>query len=97
LDFALVRTAEQNERTKDTALEAIYRVKSMHPLAYVEWFTPFGPIDAPTGMYSIKPSTRNHHPYGEIIEVNRIVRSCRLHPKFGCVKDPGWTAENVTE
>ncbi|TFK62068.1 hypothetical protein BDN72DRAFT_730315, partial [Pluteus cervinus] len=31
-----------------------------HPLAYVEWFTPFGQPDPVTGMYEVRRSTRRH-------------------------------------
>lgn len=37
------------------------------------------------------------HVYGEVIEVDRIVRNCHLVPKFGRVKEPRWTSENVLE
>ncbi|KAJ7867072.1 hypothetical protein B0H14DRAFT_3084139 [Mycena olivaceomarginata] len=56
LDFALVRTGEKNECTEGTALEGlwvahikvlfqlpqIYGLHMAHPLAYIEWYTPFG-------------------------------------------------------
>ncbi|KAJ7728985.1 hypothetical protein B0H14DRAFT_2264787, partial [Mycena olivaceomarginata] len=30
-----------------------------HPLAYVEWFTPFNQPDSTTGMYTIQRSSRS--------------------------------------
>ncbi|RDB24482.1 hypothetical protein Hypma_008517 [Hypsizygus marmoreus] len=109
LDFALIRTGERNDKTKGTALEglriahvrvlfalpSVYRVQTPHPLAYVEWFTPFNTVDPITGLYTVKPSTRNRHVYGEIISIDRIVRNCHLLPKFGRRKDTSWTTENV--
>ncbi|KAJ7620077.1 hypothetical protein FB45DRAFT_1062475 [Roridomyces roridus] len=109
LDFALVRTGEANPKTEGTALQGlrvahikvlfqlppVYDLHTAHPLAYVEWYTPFSTPDATTGLYTVKPSTRNHHAYGEIIGVDRIVRNCHLLPKYGRVKEHSWTTENV--
>ncbi|KAK0421534.1 hypothetical protein EV421DRAFT_2069709 [Armillaria borealis] len=111
LDFALVKTGERNDRTKGTALEGLrvahvrvlfslpqlFGVKTNKPLAYVEWFTPFGTPDSQTGLYSLNRSTRYHHVYAEIIEADRIVRNCHLQPKFGRRKDSRWTCENVPD
>lgn len=69
----------------------------MHPLAYVEWLTPFGAVDIASGLHTVTRSTRMHQPYAEIIEVDRILRSCHLVPMFGRVIEPSWTAENVVE
>ncbi|KAL0062695.1 hypothetical protein AAF712_010390 [Marasmius tenuissimus] len=57
------------------------------PLAYIEWFTPFGRLDADSGMYILSKSTRQRRLYSEIVRVNRIVRNCHLTPKFGRQKD----------
>ena len=79
-------------------LPELYRIQTSHPLAYIEWFTPFGAqTDPSSGLYSITRSTRQHRPYAEIIEVTRIVRNCHVVPKFGRLKDPTWTSENVTD
>ncbi|PBK65649.1 hypothetical protein ARMSODRAFT_866568, partial [Armillaria solidipes] len=67
------------------------------PLAYVEWFTPFGAPDVQTGLYSLSRSTHNHRVYAEIIDVDRIVRNCHLQPKYGRSKDSRWTCENVSD
>ena len=32
----------------------------LHPLAYVEWFTPFNAVDPHTGMYIVSHSTRHN-------------------------------------
>ena len=78
-------------------LPEVYRLTTVHPLAYVEWYTPFGTLDAETGMFVVKPSTRSHHVHGEIIEINRIVRSVHLLPKYGRKVNPGWTSQNVAD
>ena len=62
-------------------LPDMYEIETAHPLAYVEGFTPFRAIDQPSGLYVLSPSTRQHQPYGEIIEVSRLVRSCHLDRK----------------
>ncbi|KAH7907825.1 hypothetical protein BJ138DRAFT_1013929 [Hygrophoropsis aurantiaca] len=109
IDFALVRTGEQNKHTDGTILQGlrvaqvrvifrlpqIYGVQIVHPLAYIEWFTPFSPPDTTSGLYSVSRSTRMHQPYAEIIEVNRLVRGCHLIPKFGRHINAAWTSANV--
>lgn len=111
LDFALICTGERNDKMKGTALEglriarvrvlfslpSVYRIHAQQPLAYIEWFTPFSAPDPISGLYTVKPSTRNRHVYGEIIEVDRIVRNCYLMPKFGRHKDTSWTSDNVAD
>ncbi|KAJ7815457.1 Zn-finger domain-containing protein [Mycena leptocephala] len=86
LDFALVRTGEENNKTDGTALHglrvahvkvlfqlpAVYGLHTAQPLAYVEWYTPFGVPDPVTGLFTIRRSTRNNHVYGEIVGVDRI-------------------------
>lgn len=78
-------------------LPGIYGLHTAHPLAYVEWYTPFGVPDPVTGLFTIRRSTRNNHVYGEIIGVDRIVRNCHLLPKYGRKKDTTWTTVNVVE
>ncbi|KAJ7619983.1 hypothetical protein DFH06DRAFT_951310, partial [Mycena polygramma] len=104
LDFALVRTGEElNSKTDGTALHVlfqlleIYGLCTAHPLAYVEWYTPFGVPDPVSGLFTIRRSTRNNHAYGAIIGVDRIVRNCHLLPKYGRKKDTTWTSVNVVE
>ncbi|KAJ7246428.1 hypothetical protein C8J57DRAFT_1081604 [Mycena rebaudengoi] len=111
LDFALIRTGERNDKTDGTALQglrvahvmvlfdlpAVYKLSTVHPLAYVEWYTSFSTPDPISGLLTVKPSTRNNHVYGEVIEVVRIVRNCHLLPKYGRCKDPTWTTENITD
>ncbi|KAJ7193265.1 hypothetical protein GGX14DRAFT_593074 [Mycena pura] len=111
LDFALVRTGEPNEKTDGTALHGlrvaqvkvlfqlprVYGLRTAHPLAYVEWYTPFSTPDPISGLYTVKRSTRNNHIYGEIIGVDRIVQNCHLLPKFGRKKDSTWTSQNVVQ
>ncbi|EEB87090.1 hypothetical protein MPER_15712, partial [Moniliophthora perniciosa FA553] len=97
MDFALISTSERNDKTDGTALEDLYGVKTDHPLAYIEWFTPFGAPDPVSGLITLKPSTRNHHAHGEIIPVDRIVRNCHLVPFYGRQKDPSWKHANIQE
>ncbi|KAG7085416.1 hypothetical protein E1B28_002977 [Marasmius oreades] len=81
LNFALISTSEWNGKTEGTTLEglqaarvrvlfqlpAVYRLKMLRPLAYIEWLTPVGTPDPITGLMILKPSTRNHHVHGEIM------------------------------
>ncbi|KAJ6490457.1 hypothetical protein DFH09DRAFT_1252659 [Mycena vulgaris] len=78
-------------------LPEVFRLQTAHPLAYVEWYTPFSTPDPVSGLFTVKRSTQNNHVYGEIIGIDRIVRNCHLLPKFGRKKDSTWTTENVVE
>ncbi|PSR97599.1 hypothetical protein PHLCEN_2v4306, partial [Hermanssonia centrifuga] len=87
-DFALVRTGRSNTDTEPDGsplqgiriahvraifkLPATYGIRTLHPLVYVEWFTPFRTPDLLTGMHIVSRSTRMHHVYGEIIEAHRL-------------------------
>ncbi|KAI0688324.1 hypothetical protein BC835DRAFT_1550045 [Cytidiella melzeri] len=70
---------------------------SKHPLAYVEWFTPFQPYGDITGMFSVAPSQRNRRRRVSIIPITAIVRSCHLIPVWGRAANIHWTSENVLE
>ncbi|KAJ3557367.1 hypothetical protein NM688_g1510 [Phlebia brevispora] len=62
---------------------AEYAHLAEHPLAYVEWFTPFQTHDKLVGMYSIARSTRNGEHRASVIPITNIVRSCHLIPAWG--------------
>ncbi|KAJ7140080.1 hypothetical protein C8R43DRAFT_892953, partial [Mycena crocata] len=95
LDFALIRTGEQNAFTAGTSLQGLrvaqvkvifklpshYPIKSDLPLAYIEWFTPFRRPDNLDGFYHLTRSSRHHGPYAEIVTADRIVRSVMLIPQ----------------
>ncbi|KAI0790559.1 hypothetical protein C8Q75DRAFT_695076, partial [Abortiporus biennis] len=53
------------------------------PVAFVDWFTPFGARDEELGMYCITRSTRRRDLYSSIIPITDIVQSCHLIPLFG--------------
>ena len=73
-----------------------YPIKTTHPLAYVEWFTPFCAIDKASGLYILSPSTQQHQPYAEIVEVNHIIRSRHLIPCARII-DPSWSTSNIAD
>jgi hypothetical protein len=68
-----------------------------HPLAYVEWFTPFHSPVADLGMYQVSRSTRSSRRRASIIPVSQIERSIHLIPKFGRVMNITWSTDNVLE
>ncbi|KAJ3519654.1 hypothetical protein NM688_g9270 [Phlebia brevispora] len=68
-----------------------------HPLAYIEWYTPFTRIDALTGMYQIARSTRARQPNAMIVSVDRIAGPCHLIAKCGQEIDASWTSANVLD
>ncbi|KAE9385288.1 hypothetical protein BT96DRAFT_960766 [Gymnopus androsaceus JB14] len=51
------------------SLPAIYGVLQTTPLAYIEWLTPFATPNSSDGLYHLTRSTRRHHVYAEIIDV----------------------------
>ncbi|PSS37916.1 hypothetical protein PHLCEN_2v231 [Hermanssonia centrifuga] len=109
-DFALVRTGETNAVTDCTPLQGIrvahvraifklpehYRIDTLHPLVYLEWFTPFHAVDHATGLFTVSRSTRMHQVYGEVVEADRLVRNCHLAPKYPRTKDPSWTKRQMS-
>ncbi|KAI0696099.1 hypothetical protein BC835DRAFT_1272404 [Cytidiella melzeri] len=72
---------------------------SKHPLAYIEWYTPFHRYDDLTGMFSVAPSQRLHRRRASIIPITSIVRTCHLIPAWGRVHvaRTDWTSENVLQ
>ena len=78
-------------------LPTLYGIQARHPLVYLEWCTPFRERDSLTGFFTVTKSSRMHRVHAEIVEASRLVRNCHLMPKFGRVKDPSWTAENVAD
>ncbi|KAJ7207891.1 hypothetical protein GGX14DRAFT_567198 [Mycena pura] len=113
-DFALIRTGEKNTITDGTALEGLRVAQvrvlfkfpeyfpapfdAAKPLAYVEWFTPFARPESGSEMYVVRRSTRQHQPYGEIVELDRIARNCFLVPRSATgPTDRRWTTEAVAD
>ena len=68
-----------------------------HPLAYIEWFTPFGHPDAHTGMHITSRSTRQHRRNAAVISVDKIVYGCHLIGKCSRHINREWTADNVLD
>ncbi|KAI0074716.1 hypothetical protein K474DRAFT_1601024, partial [Panus rudis PR-1116 ss-1] len=78
--------------------EELQLVTGIHtPLAYIDWFTPFTTRDDATGMFSVKPSTRNHRRRASIIPLTHILRTCHLVPVWGNSVNSEWTSENALE
>lgn len=63
-----------------------------NPLAYVEWFTRFGPRpEKNTGMYKISPAFDSQkRRQGAIVPLSSIRQSCMLSPVFGPQKERVW-------
>ncbi|KAH9909444.1 uncharacterized protein BXZ73DRAFT_59483 [Epithele typhae] len=78
-------------------LPAIYGGRFKHPLAYVEWYTPFHEPDPTTGMFQVSVSSHNHHRRSSIIPITSIARSCHLIPVFGKAVNRAWTTDNVLD
>ncbi|KAH9947424.1 hypothetical protein B0H21DRAFT_853788 [Amylocystis lapponica] len=68
-----------------------------HPLAYVEWFTPFTTPVANIGMYKVSHSTRRHRRRVSIIPVTQIERSVHLIPHWGRKMVLSWTSADILD
>ncbi|KAJ3557813.1 hypothetical protein NM688_g1264 [Phlebia brevispora] len=68
-----------------------------HPLAYIEWYTPFTRTDSLTGMYQVTHSTRARQPNAMIVSVDCIVGPCHLIVKCGQEIDLAWTSANILD
>ncbi|KAJ6486356.1 hypothetical protein DFH09DRAFT_1457204 [Mycena vulgaris] len=68
-----------------------------HPLAYIEWFTPFNQPDRTSGMYIIHRSSRAHRRNAVIVSVEHLVRTCHLMGKAGPQIGRRWTTDNVID
>ena len=75
----------------------MYGPQFKHPVAYVEWFTPFRQPDPETGMFKVSHSTRAHRRCASIISLTQIERSCHLLPIWGKRVDSTWTSKNVLD
>jgi hypothetical protein len=71
--------------------------RESHPLAYIEWYTPFQRRDATTNLYQVSRSSRNRRANAEVVSVDRILGLCHLAPKCGSHVDRRWTSENVLD
>ncbi|KAJ7803739.1 hypothetical protein B0H13DRAFT_2492976 [Mycena leptocephala] len=69
----------------------------LHPLAYIEWFTPLNRPDPTSAMFTTHRSTRAHRRNAAVISVEHIVRSCHLMGKCGAKIDRKWMSSNVLE
>ncbi|KAI0821718.1 hypothetical protein BC628DRAFT_793206 [Trametes gibbosa] len=67
-------------------------------LAYVEHFTAFTPHPEPmSGLYQVSRAVRGTSRLASVINIDQIVRSCHLFPRFGAVAPREWTSSNVLE
>jgi hypothetical protein len=66
-------------------------------LAYVEWFTPFKPLDPSSRMRQVSRSTRQLRRNAAVIHVDEIVWPCHLIPKMGQTVDVRLRSGNAYE
>ncbi|KAJ7445474.1 hypothetical protein FB451DRAFT_1343619 [Mycena latifolia] len=59
-----------------------------HPLAYIEWFTPFNQPDKTSGMYTVHRSSRAHRRNASVVSVEHLA---------GAKIDRKWTTDNVID
>ncbi|KAI0083765.1 hypothetical protein BDY19DRAFT_899724 [Irpex rosettiformis] len=68
-----------------------------HPLAYIEWYTPFQRFDPVTNLYQVSRSSHNRRPNAAIVSVDHILGTCHLAAKCGAEIDRDLTSENVLD
>ncbi|KAJ7661006.1 hypothetical protein B0H17DRAFT_912671, partial [Mycena rosella] len=66
-----------------------------HPLAYIEWFTPFNRPEKTSGMCVVHRSSRAQRRNAAVVSVEHLVRNCHLMGKAGAKIDRTWTTDNV--
>ena len=54
-------------------------------------------MDFDTQLFHVTPSIRSGKVHAEIINLERVVRSCHLIPKFGSKIDSQWNQANVLD
>jgi len=73
-------------------------VKPPGTLAYIEWFTRPRNEAPAHKMYRVSRSMRSDGSCdASVIEVDTIIRSCQLFPKFSGRVNRAWTSDNVLE
>lgn len=69
-----------------------------HPLAYIEWYTPFTRRDpSVNNLYYVSRSTRGRHANATIVSIEDIYSPCHLIAKCGREIDRSWTSSNVLD
>ncbi|KAJ7662855.1 hypothetical protein B0H17DRAFT_1185009 [Mycena rosella] len=68
-----------------------------HPLAYIEWFTPFNRPEKTSGMCIVHRSSRAQRCNAAVVSVEHLVRNCHLMGKAGAKIDRTWTTDNVLD
>ncbi|RDB17807.1 hypothetical protein Hypma_000671 [Hypsizygus marmoreus] len=69
----------------------------LHPLAYVEWFTPIRLPDEQSGMHVISRSTHQRRRNAAVVSACHLVRGCHLMGKSGGKINTQWTTDNVLD
>lgn len=67
-------------------------------LAYVEWFTPFPANSDPNHrLYKVSHCEVEGGRLASVVDLQRLIRSIHLFPKFGCVANRTWTSSSVLD
>jgi hypothetical protein len=69
-------------------------------LAYIEWYTPFGPCDPVVGLRAVKPAWSSHERRvrkSDIIPIDAIVQAAHLQPDFRASAMRRWNADRVLD
>ncbi|KAJ3995318.1 hypothetical protein F5050DRAFT_1573893 [Lentinula boryana] len=86
-----------NDKASEHLFEGVPTQDRPHVLAYIKWFTPFTTQDPNHGLYKISRSTVEGGHLASIIDIQRILRSVHLLPRFGHIANREWTSSSVLE
>ncbi|KAG1760626.1 hypothetical protein EDD22DRAFT_980541 [Suillus occidentalis] len=84
-------------RIPDEYVTKMSLTRQLGHLAYVEWFSRPRNKDSNSGMYPISRSYRNGMQDASVIEVDSMLRTCQLAPRFGRRANRAWTLNNVID
>ncbi|KAJ4483962.1 hypothetical protein J3R30DRAFT_3839006 [Lentinula aciculospora] len=111
-DTALVRVSDSDgplELTVDTRVARVQLISKTlfadipekdrpHHLAYVEWFTSFPSNPDPNHrLYKVSHCEVEGGRLASVVDIQRLVRSIHLFPRFGRVANRNWTSSSVLD
>ncbi|KAJ4475630.1 hypothetical protein J3R30DRAFT_3224255, partial [Lentinula aciculospora] len=86
------------EKISKTLFADIPKKDQPHHLAYVEWFTSFPSNPDPNHrLYKVSHCEVEGGHLASVVDIQRLVRSIHLFPRFGRVANRNWTSSSVLD
>ncbi|KAK7461765.1 hypothetical protein VKT23_008195 [Stygiomarasmius scandens] len=86
-----------SDKVADSLYQGVPEHDRAQYLAYVEWFSPFTQPDENHGLFKVSRCNVEGGRLASVVDVQRLVRSVHLFPKFGPVADQEWTSSTVLD